>query len=80
MTDALALLEIVRTGGPITMLAVILWGGLRRWWVFGWLYVAALEQVSVMRKERDEWRLLALSQTSLAKEAVDIIRRAGTGG
>lgn len=75
--EALTAWEAIRTGGPVTMLAMVLYGGLRRWWVFGWLYAAALEDIDEMRKERDEWRLLALSQTSLAKEAVDVLRRGG---
>lgn len=61
---------IVQTGGVVGVLLVILWGGVRKWWVFGWRYTE-------LEKERDEWKALALRSTNLA-ESLSELRRGGS--
>jgi positive regulator of sigma E activity len=54
--------------GAVTILLLILLGGAKGWWVFGWHY----EEVA---KERDAWREIALSTTSLAEKAIQRLER-----
>lgn len=64
MTDWVTVWGIVDKGGVIAILFVILITGVRRWWVFGWVY----------REEKarsDEWRALALSGTKIAEVMAD---------
>lgn len=57
-------LSIVDKGGVVALLILILLGGVRRWWVFGWVYRE--------EKERSqEWRSLALSGTKIAEAIAD---------
>jgi hypothetical protein len=51
--------------GIAGFLILILVGGYRKWWVWGWLY----EQKS---KEAERWQDLALSSTSLAERVADL--------
>lgn len=56
---------LIQTLGVTGILLVILVGGARKWWVFGWQYDAKC-------KECDEWKSAAKSSTSAAEEAVKI--------
>lgn len=49
------------------LLMVILVLGYREWWVFGHIYRA-------MRKDRDEWRRIALESTGLVRVASHQLR------
>lgn len=69
--DAGMILKILNDGGIIALLVVILVGGVREWWVFGWYYTE-------MSRERDTWKELALSGTSLAERAVNIAQHRKT--
>lgn len=44
-------------------LVIVIYTGVRRLWVFGWLY-------SEKAKEADQWREMALRGTTLAEKAV----------
>ena len=61
--------QVLQAGGLPLGLAVVIWTGLRRLWVFGWLYEDSITRVREMQQERDEWRRLALSGTALASQA-----------
>ena len=63
-----ALLEAVkalREVGVLGMLALILIGGFKQWWVFGWHYNRVCDQyekeLADLRSERDEWKGLVIS-------------------
>lgn len=50
-------------GGALVFALVILWAGVKRYWVFGWAYTACIA-------ERDEWKEVALRGTTIAERAV----------
>lgn len=56
------LFNLASRGGIVGLLGVILLGLFRRWIVLGWQYEA-------LRKERDEWKALALEASGLAEMA-----------
>lgn len=62
------LLSALSDLGTITLLLLILIAGARGWWVFGRHY----EEVA---RERDAWREIALSTTSLAEKAIQRLER-----
>jgi hypothetical protein len=70
--------KLVLIGQRITVVAVLLvliWGGLRRWWVFGWVYRDQVERDKVAyaekAREAEEWKQLALRGTDLLERNVD---------
>ncbi len=70
--------------GLATVLILILIGGWKGLWVFGWVQMrerAMLEQQrDQLFKERDEWKTLALRATATADKAVDhaaVLQKAG---
>jgi len=64
--DVSTLLEIVQSGGIIALLIVIIYGGSKNWWVFGWQYRKQVEET--------EWwknvcvRLLNISESAIEKQ------------
>lgn len=58
-------LDILSRGGVVAFALLILVGGHRRWWVFGWQYEAA-------ERRAEEWRELALNGTLTAERAVSL--------
>ena len=70
--------------GLATVLILILIGGWKGLWVFGWVQMrerAMLEQQrDHLFKEREEWKTLALRATATADKAVDhaaVLQKAG---
>jgi len=70
--------------GLATVLILILIGGWKGLWVFGWVQMrerAMLEQQrDQLFKEREEWKTLALRATATADKAVDhaaVLQKAG---
>ena len=66
-----------RFGLPLALLMAALWSGARvpPWWYFR-SYVARLERdLEKMEHDRDYWRQLALSGTSLAQKATTLASR-----
>lgn len=53
--------------GPLGLLAFLLiavvWGGVKGWWVFGWIYRDKV-------KELEEWKALAKTGTRVAEAGV----------
>lgn len=87
--DVETILQIVRDGGIIGLLLIILVGGAKKWWVWGWIYeeselrnVKQLETWHTERealiREKDEWKDLALSGSRITESALEVARpRAG---
>jgi hypothetical protein len=71
------ILKIVSQAGVVGLLLIILVGGFRKWWVFGWQYKEAIEQQKKIEQERDDWRNLALHGTNLAEQTVNLFRNRG---
>jgi hypothetical protein len=61
--DIEQVLKIVQTAGVTGLLLVILWGGAKGVWVWGYLYKQE-------RAEKEAWMIRALRGTSLAERAV----------
>lgn len=64
---------ILNASDKISLLAAlffILYGGWRRWWVWGYQLVDAQESLREMKQERDEWRRLAFESSASTAEAV----------
>lgn len=47
-------MSVIRDGGIIAVLVLILWGSLHRWWVPGWLYVETKAENAELRAELKE--------------------------
>lgn len=62
------LIQLIDRGGLVVLLLVILVGGSRGWWVFGWHY-------RHLKAQHDMWQRLALRGTHLAEESVRLARR-----
>jgi hypothetical protein len=54
--------------GAFVVLLLIIWGGRRRLWVYGWIYDA-------MEEDRDFWRRQALEGKDIAKDAVEVAKK-----
>ena len=62
-------LDILTQGGVVGLLILILVGGHRRWWVWGWQHKDTV-------RDRDVWKRLALRGTGLAEAATDAAKKA----
>jgi hypothetical protein len=59
-------------GLPAAMLVMVLLLGSKEVWVWGYTARDLRRQLAEMRRERDEWRVLALQGTKLAAGAVEV--------
>lgn len=53
------------SGLLVFLLVVVVWGGVKRWWVFGWIH----EEV---REERDMFRDMALRSLETAEHSAKV--------
>ena len=65
MTIEQAITWLLEKGSYTAALLIFIVGGLKQWWVWGWLY-------RDKTRECDQWRTLALQGTSLANRAVSL--------
>lgn len=63
MPEAISILDLIAKGGIIGLLVVILVGGMRQWWVFGWQYRQVLG-------ERDEFKKALVDSLEVARKVV----------
>jgi hypothetical protein len=63
--DLAQIVRVISDAGIIGLLVVILVGGSKRWWAWGWQYEDLI-------KEKDEWKRLALSGTDMAEKLTSI--------
>lgn len=56
--------------GTLVLSLLILFGGWKRWWVFGWHYAE-------VAKEKDEWKEAALRGTKIAEAVATVLRDNG---
>lgn len=73
--DITEVLKYASSIGLGTGLMIILFGGYRKWWVFGWIYKESETRALKVEKERDDWRDLALRGTGLVEQTVDLFKR-----
>lgn len=57
--------ELIKNAGLAGALLVVVLGGLRQWYVWGWLYREVV-------KDRDEWKVMALKGINVADRAVNV--------
>lgn len=53
----------------IVVLFVILYGGYKKWWVWGWSYKDMCERFERMEDEKNAWRETALKGKDIAMDA-----------
>ena len=67
---------LLRDGGTLALMAFILFGSWRRWWIWDHQAKEIIKQynerILALKEERDEWRQLALQGTLLADKAVTL--------
>lgn len=61
----ITVIDYISRGGFIALLLVIMWGGVKRWWVFGWQYEEC-------REEAREWKDVALRSQHIANTSASI--------
>lgn len=61
----LSVLDYISKAGFIGLLLVIIYGGMKQWWVFGWLYKQE-------RDEKEEWKNVALRSQHIATASTNI--------
>jgi hypothetical protein len=75
--DHTQILQWMRDAGIVGILAFILIGGHRRWWVWGYQADELRTALAEMRKERDEWKSYAMrgadQSVRLATRSVELL-------
>lgn len=62
-TDSMTFLDYVSRAGVVVILIIILYGGWKKWWVFGWQYRECVD-------EKNEWKQAALRSTHIGEAVV----------
>lgn len=69
-------LAVASDVGVIALLLAIIWGGAKAFWVWGWSHRETVSdlrvQLSEAKKERDEWKTIAISATDIGKRVVRV--------
>lgn len=61
------LLQSMDKGGVIGMCVMLLISGVKKWWVFGWVY-------EEMRADRDDWKRVAQSYAAAGRSAIEVAK------
>lgn len=64
MDQMSSIVDLITKGGFPTVLAIIIYGGLKKYWVFGW-------QFQELEADRDRWMQLAMGNLNLAQKATE---------
>lgn len=67
-------LDYISKASVAVLLILIIYGGYRRWWVFGWTYKELQERFRRMENEKNAWRRTALTGSKIATDAFDALR------
>jgi hypothetical protein len=73
------ILDYLQKFGLLAFFVLVGWTGMKRIWVWGYQAEELREDLADMTRERDAWRDLALSGTTLADKAVTALHRSTTG-
>lgn len=72
-------LSIIDAFGTMGVLVVIIVGGIRRWYIWGHhhdeLKSTWKDHFDAMERDRDEWKQIALTGTSLSSRAVNLVEK-----
>lgn len=66
--DLIKISHALSEAGLVTLLVLILIGGQRKWWVYGW-------QLEESERRADEWKAMAQEGRHVTATAVDLARR-----
>lgn len=61
-------LDFLNRGGMLALLIVILVGGHRKWWTFGWIY-------QEKAREAEEWKERAWRSANTTDKALDVAQQ-----
>lgn len=64
--------------GPAALLVfllVVIWTGIKRYWVFGWVYDQALAEVEELKRANRDLRNLGFTAASAAESSVNVAER-----
>lgn len=67
--DVASFLDYLSRAGVVIFLIIVIYGGYKRWWVFGWTYKESERRYEGMRQEKDAWRDTALESAKVATKA-----------
>lgn len=77
-TDALTWAATIRDIGTTAALMIVLYGGAKRWWVWGYQLTEAKAEcearLTAAQRREDEWKELALTGGVVAKQAIELAR------
>ena len=76
----LELWAFIRDGGTVALLFLIIVGGWKRYWVWGWYAEEQRDRIRELEKKLDRAERLALGGTALARRATSLVERAGPAG
>lgn len=62
-------LDYISRASVIVFLIVVIYGGYKRWWVFGWVWKDLDQRCDDIAKEKDAWRETALESSKVATKA-----------
>jgi hypothetical protein len=73
------IVKLLNSGGVLGLLVLVLVGGYKQWWVWGWLYTAhsneLQKQLDQMTNERNQWRDLSLRYANVAEGAISAVKK-----
>lgn len=71
--------DVIQAVGITGLLVIAVLGGYRGWYVFKWVFDRVVAQLQVqldeMRKDRDEWKAIALQSLTQAEKSTSITER-----
>lgn len=73
LSDALnptTIFDWIQSGGIIGLLIVVILGGARRWWVFGWQYRELQDRCDKIETSNAMWMQLALRGVNVTEKLV----------
>lgn len=62
---AFSILDYISKGGFVVLLLAIIYGGMKKWWVFGWQYEEC-------RSSEAQWKEVALKSQHIADASASI--------
>lgn len=71
-TNPSTIFDYIQSGGLVGLFIIILWGGIKKWWVFGWQYNELRERLAKLEVEKDGWKELALRSANLAESLQEV--------
>jgi hypothetical protein len=67
--DVGSFIDYLSRASIIVFLIVVIYGGYKRWWVFGWVYKDLEKRCTQINGEKDAWRETALESAKVATKA-----------